>query len=234
MLPNVAICIPEMKHHRRIEFAAFTLIELLVVIAIIAIVAGLVVGLSGVAGEKKRIARAQVERDRLLTLIESYKLKLGVYPPQNPDPNKAGRNTLLYELAGAYRNMSNPGNPLYETPFPNIVPNISSNELYQEFGVRGLVNASEDKTEIKRFLKRLKPDQFARIGNAFSLVIPIDDPGRNQPNPWKYLWDTNAFSQTTSNVLHNPDGFDLWVEIYSRGKTNPYGANCIVIGNWKE
>ncbi len=228
---NVATFTREMTLRRPTNLRGFTLIELLMVIAIMAVLAGLLVGLNNVAGDKKKISRAQVERDRLITLIEAYKLKLGVYPPQNPDPNNAEKNTLLYELAGAYRDMSNPGNPLYQTPFGDI----RSNLLYQEFGISGLVNASDDRTEIKRFLKAVKPDQVASlVPGTLSLVVPIDRPDRSRPNPWKYFWNTNTIKGSTTNILHNPDAFDLWAEIYSRGKKSVYCTDCVVIGNWKD
>jgi prepilin-type N-terminal cleavage/methylation domain-containing protein len=213
---NAATSIPEMNLQRSIKSAAFTLMELLVVIAIMAIIAGLVVGLSNVAGEKKRISRAQVERERLVTLIEAYKLKLGVYPPSNPsDP---GKNTLLYELAGATNSLA--ADPNFVTPFGSIRASV----LMSEFGIAGIVNSftssADDITEFKRFLKYLKPEQFTATGpnNVLRLVFPADGPN-GRPNFWKYATGTNA--------LRNPDSFDLWVEIAFRNKTN-------IVGNWKE
>ena len=207
--------------HRSVR--AFTLIELLVVIAIIAIVAGLVVGLSGVTSEKKKISRAQVERDRLVTLIEDYKAKVGVYPPDNP--NNAGRNTLLYELAGAIRDTRNPGNPTYITPIANITPlgNVQASVLIASFGVNGIQNAVDiggETNQVHRLLKSVKPDQMGTVApGTISLVVPIDDWNGQQPNPWNYLRGDNA--------AHNKDSFDLWVNIKMGRKTN-------VIGNWKE
>ena len=197
---------------------AFTLIELLMVIAIIAIVAGLLVGLNNVAGEKARISRAMVERDKLVTLIEAYKLKLGVYPPFNP--NNSAKNTLIYELAGAFRNTANPADPTYETPFGNI----RGSELMAEFGISGIINASDDRTEIKRFLKNLKSNQYVANGNVLRLTISIDDPSGNQPNFWNYRVGTNNVG---TNIVHNPEGFDLWVDIRTRGQAR-------TIGNWKD
>jgi len=209
------------------SFRAFTLIELLVVIAIIAVVAGLVVGLAGVVGEKKKISRALVERDKLVLLIESYKSKVGVYPPQNPNPNKLEKNSLLYELAGAFRSTTlAPSSPdYYATPLGSI----SSNLLYSEFGMRGVINAIDqppagDTMDLKRALKSVKPDQVGSLApNTLSLVVPIDGPN-GQPNAWKYLVGTN---NAGTNVVHNPNSFDIWVEIAARNK-------IITIGNWKD
>lgn len=89
---------------RQRPLLAFTLIELLTVISIIAVVAGLVVGLAPVASGKMKEARVRSELAALVTTIESYKSRFGVYPPDNfnavtgqTDP---ARNPLYYELTG--------------------------------------------------------------------------------------------------------------------------------------
>lgn len=212
---------------------AFTLIELLIVIAIIAIVAGLVVGLAGVAGRGKKEKRAQVELAKLVTLIETYKSKVGMYPPDNEsDPN---HNSLLYELAGSIRDRANPADPKYITPFADIPPILTS-EIWTVYGGydvfsapdrAGFVNSVEkerdvDDSKVHRVLTTLKPDQYAKVAGHFSLVVPVD--GLNgKPNPWNYLRGTNA--------THNPDSFDLWSEIVL-GQTNGVPETKI-IGNWK-
>ncbi len=221
----------------RAQQNAFTLIELLVVIAIIAVVAGLVVGLAGVAGKDKKQKRARVELAKLISMIESYKSKVGVYPPDNPLPKDAagnpGPNSLLYELAGSIRDRGNVADPTYITPFGNI----TSNEVWTAYGGddvfpgpehrAGLVNAVEkegdpDDSKVYRILTGLKPDQYATVAGHLSLVVPVDGPN-GQPNRWHYLRGANA--------MHNPDSFDLWVEIVLR-KTNGV-PEVITVGNWK-
>jgi prepilin-type N-terminal cleavage/methylation domain-containing protein len=214
------------RAHRK----GFTLIELLVVIAIIAVVAGLVVGLAGVAGKDKKQKRARAELAKLVILIETYKAKVGVYPPDNPKPldsfTNPPPNSLLYELAGAIRDRSNAGDPLYKTAFGNI----TSNEIWSVYGGAdafpdgraGLVNAVEeegnpDDAKVHRILTTLKPDQRATVGGHLSLVVPVDGPN-GQPNRWHYLRGANA--------VHNPDTFDLWVDIV-------VGGQNYRIGNWK-
>src|SRR5688572_12576920 len=98
-----ATCIPDRRAVGVRKARAFTLIELLVVIAIIVVLAGLVVGLARVAGESKKMSRARAERDKLVTLIENYRARLGVLPPDNPNTNNPHLNTLFYELASAVR-----------------------------------------------------------------------------------------------------------------------------------
>src|SRR5262245_47967948 len=71
----------------------FTLIELLVVISVIGLVAGLTVGLSGVASGKSKESRIRGDLNRLVTLIENYRAKLGSYPP-SPDGLIRNRNDI--------------------------------------------------------------------------------------------------------------------------------------------
>jgi prepilin-type N-terminal cleavage/methylation domain-containing protein len=208
---------------------AFTIIELLMVIAIMAVVAGLIVGLAGVSGDSKKIKRTEAELANLVMLIEEYKTKVGVYPPEDPTGNTPpDRNVLLYELAGAIRRpTADPMNPIYETPYWTN----TASELYSAFRVNGIVNARDagnvdpDANRMHSVLKNLKSDQFAAVaGNTRSLVVPIDDKNGQRPNPWNYRLGnpTNA---------HNPQSFDLWVEI-KLGTTNGVPKTKI-IGNWK-
>jgi hypothetical protein len=199
--------------------------ELLVVIGIMVLVAGLIVGLAGVTGKRKKMSVAQTERDRLVMLIEAYRSKIGVYPPQNPNPNNLGKNTLFYELAGAERT-GPAANPVYINTLGPFAFNIDSNTLYTEFGIPGIINSSDDPTEIKRLLKSVRPGLVATLSaNVYSLVVPIDGPN-GQPNQWKYLASTNPASMGT-NDFHNKEAFDLWVDIVS-------GDETYRIGNWKD
>ena len=224
---NIATFIHEMRSTAK-KRSAFTLIELLVVIAIIALIASLVVGLSGVAGKEKRQKRVRTELAKLVILIEAYKSKVGMYPPDNPsDPD---RNSLLYELAGAVRDHSIPANPRYITPFDDIL----TTEIWAVYGGydvfsapdrAGLVNAVERGTQVDpdvpkmyRLLTKLQSDQYATVAGQLSLFAPVDGPN-GRPNPWSYARGTNA--------VHNPDSFDLWVDVVIGDQTNR-------IGNWKK
>lgn len=214
---------------------AFTLIEMLMVIAIIAIVAGLVVGLAAVASPTKKINRAKTELQKLVTLIENYKSKVGVYPPDHPSNDDV--NSLLYELAGAIRTNTPINDPIYGTVFGSI----QSNELWSTYGLTGIVNASDENGnpedwQVKHFLKDLSPDQFATVAGHLSLVVPVD--GLNgKPNPWHYLrFDPNDPNNLKRAKMHNPETFDLWVEIVIGHTNNGAGVSVPktqTIGNWK-
>ena len=214
-----------MKAPRCNSARAFTLIELLVVIAIIAVVAGLVVGLAAMASKSSKISRAKTENARLVTLINSYHAKIGVYPPDHT--NNPAHNTLLYELAGAIRDTNNTAaNPTYLTPFGDVQASVLNNEC-RVGGIQNSVDILGETNQVHRLLRDVRPDQIDQIGGILSLVVPVDDPNRNRPNAWRYLVGEHA--------RHNKGSFDLWVEIYARGKTNVgFCDNCIVIGNWKD
>ena len=212
----------------------FTLIELLVVIAIIAVLAGLVIGLAAVAGKDKKQKRVRVELAKLVTLIETYKSKVGVYPPDNP--SDSDRNSLLYELAGAIRDRTDPADPKYITPFDDIL----TSEIWTVYGgidvfpapdKAGLINAVDSQTDpdapkVHRILTSLKPDQHATVAGQRSLVVPVDGPN-GRPNPWRYRrGDPDNPNDTKFQDMRNPGSFDLWVDIVVGGQTNR-------IGNWK-
>lgn len=125
---------------------AFTLIELLTVIAIISVLAGMVVGLAPVASAKMKEARVRAELAGLVTAIESYKARFGVYPPDhayttnyNGQPATAAdplMNTLYYELTGALVD-NHRGH--FITADDEAV--VSSLDLITRTGREGLVNA---------------------------------------------------------------------------------------------
>ncbi len=214
---------------------AFTIIELLMVIGIMALVAGLIVGLAGVAGDSKKIKRTEAELAKLVLLIEQYKIKVGVYPPDNPsDPQD---NSLLYELAGAIRTNAIGPNPIYLTPFGSITSNqiwavCGGDDVFppleRRAGLLNAIDAGADTSEAKvhRILKDVRRDQtnFNSGAGHTALVVPVDDKNGQRPNLWRYRVGNSANS-------HNPESFDLWVEI-KLGTTNGV-AKTKIIGNWK-
>ena len=191
---------------------AFTLIELLVVIAIIAILAALFLSLGGSASRKKKIARVKVELIQITTMIDSYREKLGYYPPDNP--NNPALNTLFYELSGTTSNGT-------DHATLNGSASIKSTDIPLVFGVASFVNSASvlDASEARDFSKGLRLSQFRGItnpANAQVLSVPVDGalPGINT---WRYR---------SSNPTYNPNGYDLWAEIVISGETH-------IIGNWK-
>ncbi len=205
---------------------AFTIVEILVVIAIMVILAGLVVGMAGVVGDRKAVSRTKAQLQQLVTLIDTYKAKLGVYPPDNPGNFAAPTNTsLFYELAGAVVL----GNGDFQTKFATVTPAA----LNIACGVGGLVNSAsgspEDRAQIQYLLPKTPPDETntvtlingAQTASIVVFVAASEGPAGRRINPFFYRIG-NA-----TNGAHNPNGYDLWVEIKVRSGTK-------IIGNWKE
>ena len=190
---------------------AFSLIELLVVISIIGVLAGLTVtGLKAYGGKKVR-ARVDTEAAALQTAVEGYHAKKGFYPPDNP--GNPGTNTLYYELLGTVPLADNSG-------FETIVgkETITRANANTAFGVAAFMN-SPDPTDVKSYYPNLRPSQFGEVTGVKGvkvLGVSVKGPTGNF-SPWRY----NA-----SKPVHNPNAYDLWVEVLIGRETN-------VIGNWK-
>ncbi len=211
---------------------AFTLIELLVVIAIIALLAGLVLGGASIASARMRTTRAQAELGALTTAIEAYKLKKGYYPPCNVSNNVVltTRNSLFYELTGVLSSNLNTSTT-FRSPLSQ--DSLSSVQVQALFGTGGILNASPDPTEIQNFFPAMKSIQHGSITNsglgtytvmALSVHGPNDFPSPTSQilNFWHYVSPNDV-----RPPQHNPDTFDLWVDILVGGKTNR-------ISNWSK
>lgn len=120
---------------------AFTLIELLVVISIIAILAGLVVGIAPAASSRMKEARVRTELAALVTSIEFYKGRYGVYPPDNYNATTRRTdsvlNPLYYELTGVL--VDNEAQN-FRTADENRV--LTPEVLNNYFGREGIVNSA--------------------------------------------------------------------------------------------
>ena len=230
---------------RRAGRVGFTLIELLAVIAIIGLLAGLVVGLSGLAVSKQREARMRGEHARLVTAIDAYKAELGFYPQDNTNTSlsfieRAGRNSLFYELSGA--TFANDNGGQFTTVHNSEVTTAA--DLNTALSVRGIQNSSRDKKGIPYRGISFKPSQLAQLdtsGNVWILVAPLKGPydatfkiknSNVGANPWFYnLSGTNK---------HNIEGYDLWTEYLAGSKKILVGGvptrvpQTNVVGNWKE
>jgi prepilin-type N-terminal cleavage/methylation domain-containing protein len=216
---------------------AFTLIELLVVISIIGVLAGLIIPLSGVAVTKMRISRVKAELNALVTAIETYKLEVGEYPPDNGAlqnlsatdaryASNAALNPLYYELSGAI---------FTNRQFMSVGDNevIRINELTTIFNREGIRNSARTRFDVPYKGFSPKPSQYAELapsltGNQDIEILAVSVPGPRDKgidaakggkiNPWFY--------DASSTNRHNKQSFDLWAEILVSGKTN-------IIGNWK-
>ena len=198
--------------------AAFTLVETLVTIAIIGIVASLVLTGVQVAARRRDESRVRAELAKLDMLINTYKDKLGSYPPDNP--GSPATNSLYYELSGTATVGGN-----FKTLDGSQL--ISPADAQAYLGVPGFLNSTIGAIQAKNYLPEVKPDQAMLISTAPAVMV-LTSPGKPPPNntiivngqpvnPWRYV---------SSNPVHNPGRFDLWAEITINGQTN-------IIGNWK-
>jgi prepilin-type N-terminal cleavage/methylation domain-containing protein len=209
----------------------FSLIELLVVISIIGVIAGLVTGLSGLAGQKMRLARVRTELNALVMAIDSYKAKYGFYPPDSgpetkwtlDQTNHALVNPLYYELSGC-----SIVNNQFSEPF--FLTQLSSAEVTTVFGRKGFVNASTSRSEIRNFIPHVKtnhvlPVTIQGLGQkpAYLLAVPVRGPS----NIFDKSGRMNFWHYKSTQPINNPGSYDLWTEIVVGKKTN-------MIGNWNE
>jgi len=206
----------ESRHNRR----AFTLIELLVVIAIIAILAALLFPIGGKLMQNAAKKRAQAELNLVAAAIDSYKAKLGYYPPDNT-LNAGGNiivspavNTLFYELVGCTKDAT--GTQL--TPL-NGSPTVTLTAIgaFSSGRITGIMNSTggnggDEGGSAQSFLKELKPSQYGNTGVIRRLGIAMDGP--------VMAGNVSVFQYNSSNPTNNPTSYDLWVDIVVGGKTN--------------
>ena len=200
----------------------FTLIELLVVISIMAILASFLIPvLSGVSRTKK-LNVATAELNQIVTALESYKAKYGVYPPGNAyNYTGAGQTNVLYpQLYYELRGVTNKGT-VFVTLDSSATINVA--DAPTAFGVGGFVNCSkgsgDEITAAQGFLPGLSSRQIATInangipitnlvtsvGGPDATYAPI--PGYPNVNPFRYLYPG----------VNNPNTYDLWVQLQISG-----------------
>lgn len=230
--------------------AAFTLIELLTVIAIIAVLAGLLVGLAPIATTRIREARLKGELNDLVTSIEAYKAKYGVYPPDsyNADKNEVDAvvNPLYYELTGMV--VVNSGDTGYFETVDDATRFLPAT-AQQYFHRDGFLNAATRDRFRRLFRHTFKASQHASVlrtagagtKNAEVLTVgfavdatgkknagfawPLNDARYPQPVPTNP--GLNPWRYVSTNPTNNPGTFDLWAEVIVRGQKKIYG-------NWKQ
>jgi prepilin-type N-terminal cleavage/methylation domain-containing protein len=220
---------------RRRRRAAFTLVELLVVISIMAVLAALVFPVVGAVRKAYTFKRAQAELSQVQTAIEAYKAKLGFYPPDNP--GHPALNQLYFELEGTVLTTSPrrmystldgssqiPGGGVPALFGPNVTAFVNSS--------RNAVNSDENTAAVNFLKAGLRPDQIGQMtvdngASYFNGILvcsvpwtdpnpataPISSPPAPRPpptlNPWRYV---------SSSPTNNPGSYDLWADIYFRGK----------------
>ena len=219
----------EVRGHRSVSAPrAFSLIELLVVISVIVVLASLTFPVMQAVTRAQTLTRAQAELTQIETAIETYKTKLGYYPPDNK--GWYSTNQLYYELMGTTLTTIG-GQPAYQTLDGSAtILNANTPAAFQAaFGpstqVTGIMNTSkpgagDDAPNAVKFLVSLKPAQFMAVTSPVKSTVlgvamggPIVFTGANGAQIVPYCYNS-------STPQHNPRSFDLWVDITAGGKTN--------------
>jgi prepilin-type N-terminal cleavage/methylation domain-containing protein len=221
---------------------AFTLIELLTVIAIISVLAGMVVGLAPVASAKMKEARVRAELAGLVTAIESYKSRFGVYPPDHAYPtNYNGQpatavepalNSLYYELTGVLVDNKQPR--FFAVDNERV---IAADTFLQWSGREGVVNAvsrpeggaavlTEADRQAKRrlFSREFKDGQICAVYRAANtpnfVVLAVGHSGDStQKKASGISWPPND-SRFPAPVPTNP-GLNPWRYVSTNPTNNP-------------
>ena len=186
-----------------------------------AILAAFIMPITRAVSVSKIRNRARTEMSNLETAIETYRAKLGYYPPANP--NQPASNPLYFELLGT--TMTNAAT--YTTLDGSA--SIAANAVNSTFGVGGFLNCTrpgsgDDTLAATAFLGGLKPAQYSEIAPGARILIGPAAPGTLTTNAWCYR---------SSGPAHNPKTFDLWIDITIAGKINRIcnWSDQVLIGN---
>lgn len=213
---------------------AFSLIELLIVISIIAILAAMIIPASMMVKRAGMVRKAKAEINQIATAIDSYKDKLGHYPPDNhllTNPDRFILNPLFYELQGTILTGAGAA-AMFQTLDGRT--NILVRNVAAAFGggISGFVNCTrtggDDLAAAHKFLASLKPGQYGFLNTGAGLLTSsVLWPENLGPVLATAPAGMNPIRYNSSSPTNNPKSYDLWVDIVVGGKTNR-------ISNWSE
>ena len=208
------------------SWRAFSLIELLVVIGVISVLASLIFPIAGVVKKNEKIGAAKAEMGEIQTAIEAYKAKLGSYPPDNP--GNPVINQLYYELQGMIRTKS--GFRTLDGSITLTLAQVTSGYSPQVSGFMNssasVSNSDESATAVNFLRSGLRPNQVCLLNDGINILVcsvawengdtntwPVQKSDfRNEPpavNPWRYV---------STNPTNSPGTYDLWADLYLKGK----------------
>jgi prepilin-type N-terminal cleavage/methylation domain-containing protein len=240
--------------------SAFTLIELLVVFSIIGVLASMVVGLAPLASAKMKEAAVRAELQKLVTQIEAYKSKYGVYPPdgvttvstaQGPQlVSTSHLSPLFYELSGVYiTNANSPAGYFVPRADADDADGIRSADLATWFGREGFLNAKPFELRNRLFISDFKDTQSAEIFRSktdagyvdlevLAVGFSTDASGKRGGG---FAWPNNR----SDHPIPSNKGLNPWHYVSTSPTNNPgafdlwavipVGRDKVkIIGNWKE
>jgi prepilin-type N-terminal cleavage/methylation domain-containing protein len=211
----------------RVALHAFSLIELLVVIGVIVILAGLSFPAMNAVKATQARNRTRAELSQIETAIETYKTKLGFYPPDNPlTATNWFINQLYYELRGTTKSGT-----LYQTLDGSAQITDAPASFQAAFGsssttkLTGFMNcakagAGDDAPNAVNFLTGLKPGQFLAVTSPVKSTVLGVSLGGSPVFTGANNSEIVPYGYNSSSPIHNARSFDLWVDIIVGGKTN--------------
>ena len=211
---------------------AFSLIELIIVIAIIGLLAAMIFPVVGAVNRHKQISVAQTQLQALVLAIDSYKTKLGYYPPDNP--NNPVTNQLYFELIGTTNNgvgtTKQPDTWGTLDGSAKIGLTTTPNNINSLFGVSAIANSStrvhsdDAGSAAGTFINNLTPNQIGLVDpadpNSKILVCAVTWPPQIVPPPIQLMPQENPWRYVSSHPTNNTGSYDLWVDLVIAGKTN--------------
>jgi prepilin-type N-terminal cleavage/methylation domain-containing protein len=208
----------------------FTLIELLVVIAVIALLASLLFPITKALNRTKIKNRAKGELTQIETCIESYKAKLGFYPPDTASGDRRFlTNQLYFELAGTDA-LLDPRGTVRSFKTLDGASEILPAETQSMFGTQMFMNSSksggsDDEQKGVNFLVGIRDTQLVELkgrnqNSIRFLVSSVPWPNGLGGDPWPYRPGVNPWRYVSSAPIHNSTSYDLWVDVVIDGKTN--------------
>jgi prepilin-type N-terminal cleavage/methylation domain-containing protein len=230
---------------------AFTLIELLVVISIMAILASLLLPVSASVSRSYKLSRVNGELHQLETSIESYKMDVGGYPPDNA---KLVDYPIKGERFVGQRNSQVSNRP----PFTAVAENenyfyhAAMNPLFYELA--GCVFTQDRKFQVNRahdvITTNLLGTYFGVKGIQNSARQPSDIPFRGlhlRPTQHKEILGTNPSDDVelltvpvkgatnyTEHVTGNPNGVKATVNPWHYDASTSNRVNRASFDLWAE
>lgn len=209
--------------------------SLLAVSGIITLAAGVVVGRECLARARLRShLHAAIpklcdelcqQRGLLLKAIETYKGKLGFYPPDHvisrqPLVVDAVTNPLLYELLGTWHDSA------ADTFSPARFPSVHRALVKSFFSTDAFRNTASKSDEVQHFLDAADIEAAVAVHNKPDVALLGYFPTWEgiDPNLYSHI-ELSSWRYNSSAPVHNPTTYDLWIEIKT-SQTN------ILIGNW--
>ena len=220
--PRIVLSSRSVAGDARRPSTGFTLIELLIVISVIAILASLIFPVTKAITRNRIKTRATTERDLVVSAIESYKAKLGHYPPDNG--NNYFTNQLYYELVGAVYN----NNGLDTTRFAvSDGSSLAVSTFTATFSpVAGIVNFTpkvdkEEGSATMNFLKKgLNPLQVQTTDSGVRFLTSTVKWPVTMTTPPGFIANYCVWRYNSTSPTNNPGAFDLWVDVLIDGRTN--------------